>query len=117
MALLRFSTPSAWVRSSCCVALAESEPSFAVLDARVRRVLVPDLASGYPRRPRLASPFRVFSPSQIGAGCPALAFLGLPAPRSHADAVPLQGLAPWTECLAGPGGTAGYSLGVLPSKA
>jgi hypothetical protein len=43
-----------------------------------------------------------------------VAFLGLPAPRSTAVAGPLQGLAPWTECLAVLDGTLGTLLGFAP---
>lgn len=80
MALLRFSTP--W-------RLGPTGPPCGTGAARtVVRGLRPARAwragstwrLGYPRPPRRASPFRAFPPSQVGAGYPVLAFLGLPAP-------------------------------------
>jgi hypothetical protein len=61
----------------------------------------PGLAAGNPRRRSRAPPFRAFPPSEVGAGCPGpCPSWGSPRRVPDAASEPLQGVDPWTECVA-----------------
>jgi hypothetical protein len=86
-------------------------------DARERRAREPVLASGIPRPPRLLSPFRVFSPSQIGTGHPARCLPGVARAAFHRGCRAPPRLCSLDGVPGAPGRNAGYSLGVRPSRA
>jgi hypothetical protein len=81
MAPMRFSAPRRGGRiapSTRCPSGADRRPRSAV---RVRRGGDPAWPRSCPRRPAVRPPSEPCSPSEVGAGSPALAFLGFPAPR------------------------------------
>ena len=89
MALLRFSTPSAWVRSGPpCRVRSEADRRPPIPCARKRGSSSSTWRSGYPRSPHRASPFRVFPPlrsvpvarSMPSWGCPRRVHRGSGAP-------------------------------------
>ena len=117
MALLRFSTPCAWVPP----AAAPRSSVRTVVRLVLRPIALPAGSTwrpGYPRSPRHASPFRAFPPSQIGAGCPAPAFLRLPVPSLPAWSRGLsKALLPVRSSWRVLERTAGCSPGILPFRA